>query len=358
MKKKESCDAKTWKISIVILSLLILGSFFMVSCTNEGAIEKGEKYKLSLAHFFPATHPIETELISEWAKAIEEATEGRVVIDSYPGETLGQAASIYDNVINGVADIGVSCFSYTRGRFPVLEAFELPGIVYNTSRAASETAWEGIKELQPQEVSDTKLLMVIATGPGDLFTKKPVNSLDDLRGLEVRATGLSARTLELLGATPVAMAQSEGYESLSKGVVKGNLAPMEVLKTWRHAEVTDYLTRTPFLYNNLFFMTMNIGKWNSLPDDIKDVIETISEKYYREVGISLWDVQNEEALNWAISETEMEVIELSDEEKSKWIEIVEELQQDYIKNLDGIGIDGQEVIDKVKELAKNYNDIY
>ncbi len=50
----------------------------------------------------------------------------------------------------------------------------------------------------------------------------------------------------------------------AKGVVKGNLSPVEVLKGWKHGEVTDYLTRTPFLYNTLFFVTMNLDKWNSM----------------------------------------------------------------------------------------------
>jgi TRAP-type C4-dicarboxylate transport system substrate-binding protein len=104
--------------------------------------------------------------------------------------------------------------------------------------------------------------MVFTTGPGDLYTKVPVRTLNDLKGLELRATGLSAKTLEALGATPVAMAQSEAYESLAKGVVKGNLGPVEVLQGWKQAEVTKYLTLTPFLYNTLFFITMNQNQWN------------------------------------------------------------------------------------------------
>ena len=150
-----------------------------------------------------------------------------------------KANDIYQGVLDGVADIGLSCFSYTRGRFPVLEVFELPGIIYSSAEAASKTAWEGIKRIQPKEVQNTKLMMVLATGSGDIFAKVPVRNLDDLQALEIRATGLSAKTLDLLGAMPIAMAQSEAYEALSKGMVKGNLAPVEVLKGWKHAEVTS-----------------------------------------------------------------------------------------------------------------------
>ena len=127
-----------------------------------------------------------------------------------------------------------------------MEAFELPGILYKNSKVASKVANEGIEKLNPEEIQDTKLMMVLATGSGDLFTKIPIRNLKDLEGLEIRATGLSAKTVRALGAIPVAMPQSEAYEALAKGVVKGNLSPIEVLQGWRHAEATDYLTITPF----------------------------------------------------------------------------------------------------------------
>ena len=205
--------------------------------------------RLNLAHFFPAAHPVEKQLVQPWIAAVAEATGGQVQITSYPGETLANAAEIYSGVVTGVADIGISCFAYTRGRFPMLEAFELPGITYLSAKVAGKVAWEGINLLDPEEVKDTRLLMVFSTGPGALFSKTPVRSLEDLRGMTIRATGLSAKTLETLGASPVAMAQPEAYEALARGIVQGNLAPLEVLEGWRHAEVTDYVTLTPFLYN-------------------------------------------------------------------------------------------------------------
>ena len=169
------------------------------------------------------------------------ATGCRIKITSYPGETLLKGPEIYEGVVSGIADIGLSAFFYTRGRFPVLEAFELPGIVYQSSYDASKVAWAGIKELNPQEVQDTHLMFVLATGPGDLFTTRPVEKLADLKGMKIRAAGLSADTLALLGATPEAMPQPDAYEALARGLVDGNLAPLEVLQGWRHAEVTEIM---------------------------------------------------------------------------------------------------------------------
>ncbi|NLY89737.1 MAG: TRAP transporter substrate-binding protein, partial [Firmicutes bacterium] len=261
-------------------------------------------------------------------------------------------------VVNGVADIGISCFAYTRGRFPVLEVFELPGITYLSARAAGKAAWEGINLLDPEEIKDTRLLMVFSTGPGALFSKPPVRSLEDLRGMTVRATGLTARTLEILGASPVVMAQPEAYEALARGIDQGNLAPLEVLEGWRHAEVTSYVTLTPFLYNTLFFMTMSHRAWARLSPELQEIFSTVTEKYLEEVAFGLWDRQNESALKWAVEKTGMQVIELPPEETERWIRMVQPVQDDFLEKMAKMGIDGETVLRTVKELADRYNQAY
>ena len=313
---------------------------------------------LRLAHFFPATHPAETELVQGWAEALAEASDGRISVVSYPGQTLLAAPEIYDGVVTGIADIGLSAFAYTRGRFPLLEVFELPGVTYKNSKVASQVAWDAIKALNPAETQDTKLLMVLATGPGDLFTKSPVRTLEDLRGMEIRATGLSAKTLAALGAIPVAMPQSEAYEALSRGLVKGNLSPLEVLQGWRHAEVTDYLTMTPFLYNTLFFVTMNQRAWDRLPEDLQTVVTEVSEKFFHDVAKGLWDAQNETALTYAVETTGQQVIHLTDEETARWTELVLPIQAGFLQDMAGRGLSGQEALDLVIELSEKYNAQY
>jgi len=357
MKKRTDSRKSGAKMPVMLFLMVLALSMIITGCSSSPSGEQGQKQtvELKLAHFFPATHPAETDLVQPWSKAIEEATDGQVKITSYPGSTLLKPEATYDGVVNGIADIGLSCYAYTRGRFPVLEVFELPGITYENSKVASKVAWEGIKQLNPAEIQDTKLMMILTTGPGDLFTKQPVKSLADLKGMPIRATGLSANTLEVLGATPVAMAQSEAYEAISKGVVRGNLGPQEVLKGWKNAEVTDYVTITPFLYNTVFFITMNMDQWNSLSPEVQQAIEEVNEKYFEEVAMGLWDMQNEEALQWAIDETGIEVITLSDEEANRWIELVQPIQEQFVTKLNEKGLNGQETLDLVKELADQYN---
>ncbi len=355
-----------FKLIIVLSIIVVLAAALAAGCSQSEAVaepspnQDGARVSmdLSLAHFFPATHPAETVLVQEWAALINEVTDGQITITSYPGQTLLAAPEIYDGVQNGIADLGLSCFSYTRGRFPLLEAFELPGIVYNNSKVASKVAWEGIMELDPDEVKDTKLMMVLATGPGDLFTKVPVRTLEDLQGLEIRATGLSAKTLEAMGATPVAMPQSEAYESLSRGVVVGNLSPIEVLQGWRHAEVTEYLTMTPFLYNNLFFVNMNLDVWHEIPVHLQEVMTAATEQFFEEVAIGLWDMQNESALEFAVNQTNQEIINLSEAETMRWMELVQPIQEEYLAEMSALGLDGKATLELVQKHASQYNEIY
>ncbi len=340
-----------------LLLILILGA--AMGCSNtESDSGTPPVIELRLAHFFPSTHPAEMDLIQPWIEAIEEATEGQVKIISYPNQTLLNADSIYAGVVDGNTDLGLSCFSYTRGRFPVLEVFELPGITYKNSKVASKVAWEGIKELNPPEIQDTKLMMVLTTGPGDLYTKTPVRNLQDLKGMEIRATGLSATTLQALGAVPAAMPQSDAYEALTKGVVKGNLGPVEVLKGWKQAEVTSYITQTPFLYNTLFFITMNLDKWNSLDPSLQETIEAVNEEYFEKVAMALWDKQNEDAMQYAIGEQGLKIITLSPEESSRWISLVQPIQDDFVARMNDNGHPGLEILETVKRLADQYNAEY
>ncbi|MDO9536367.1 MAG: TRAP transporter substrate-binding protein DctP [Bacillota bacterium] len=245
-----------------------------------------------------------------------------------------------------------------RGRFPLLESFELPGVIYNNSKVASKVAWEGIQLLNPREVQDSKLMMVFATGPCHLFTIRPVRNLFDLKGMEIRGTGLNARILKSLGAVPISMPQSDTYEALLSGVVKGNLSPPEVLKEWNQGELVEYLTYTPFLYNTLFFFNINLDIWNSFSPELQEIIMEVNEKIFEEVVMDLWDKQNEIALQWAIEKNEIEIISLSDEELNKWIEQVKPIQEDFIQEMKSKNLPGQEALQVINELSNKYNQQY
>ena len=130
------------------------------------------------------------------------------------------------------------------------------------------------------------------------------------------------------------------------------------MQGWKQAEVTKYLTFSPFLYNNLFYITMNQNKWSSLDPKDQKAIEAVNEKFFEEVAMGLWDKQNESALKYAVDEKGMEVITLSQEEQDQWISLIEPIQDDYVAQMNEKGQQGQEILAKVKNLADQYNKEY
>jgi hypothetical protein len=119
-----------------------------------------------------------------------------------------------------------------------------------------------------------------------------------------------------------------------------------------------FITETPFLYNTLFFVTMNLDKWNSLDPETQRAIETVNAKFFEEVAIGLWDKQNEAALKWATEQNGMQVIDLTPAETELWINRVKPIQDEFVNNLNQQGLNGQEALDTVKQLADKYNQLY
>ncbi len=316
-------------------------------------------YELSLAHLWPATHAFEVDVVQPMAQEISDATNGKVVITSFPGGTLLKGPEIYQGVVDGVADMGTSVYAYNAGRFPVVEAFLLPGISWTTAKSSGAALTEGLETLAPAEIDDAKLLMSFATGPGELLMKVPIRKLEDLNGVELGATaGPRGDGLKLLGATPVVLPMPEVYEAQSRGVIKGVVGPYEAMTGFKLADVTDYITDTPFLYVNYFFVTMNKDSWDELPAPYQEAIATVSKKYYDEVVLGLFDRLNQEALDAALAAKDIEMITLDEAEQTRWKDKMAPIFTDYQKVLDDKGLDGAAIIQTVRDLSDKYNAMY
>jgi TRAP-type C4-dicarboxylate transport system substrate-binding protein len=331
------------------ISIFFWGVVLGITLTATSALSAGTKpTKLTFSIFFPPTHG-QTKAAMAWAKEIEKRTDNKVQISVFPGGTLTKAPQCYSGTVKGISDLGFSLFAYTRGRFPVMAAVDLP-MGYADGKVASRVAQEFAIAFKPKELSDVKVLYLHAHGPGLLHTKKPVKKLEDLKGMKIRATGLSAKIVKALGGVPVAMPQGGTYEALKKGVVEGTFGPMEVLKGWKQAEVIKYTTECYSIgYTTTFFVVMNLDKWNSLPADIKKIFDEVSDKY-TDVHGNVWDSTDQEGRKYTLS-LGNEIISLSDEESARWRKAVEPVINDYITNTP----DGDKYVKKIRELMKTYS---
>lgn len=322
------------------LRLFVLSLCAIVIATTAlfPAVGTAKSIHLTYSIFFPPTHGQCLAGIA-WAKEIEQLTDGKVKITVFPGGTLTKANQCYDGVTKGISDIGMSCFAYTRGRFPVMEALDLP-LGYPNGLAATRVANTFYETFKPVELNDVKVLYLHAHGPGLLHTQKPVNTLVELQNMKIRSTGLSAKVVEALGAVPVAMPQGDTYESLQKGVVEGTFGPIEVLKGWRQAEVVKYTTDCNSVgYTTAMFVVMNRAKWDSLGPEIQSVFEATSRRWI-DVHGQRWDQGDKEGREYAAS-LGNEILPLSGEETIRWKEKVRPIIDSYITGASAKGLDGK-----------------
>ena len=307
------------------------------SASGEAPAGKVETVNLTYSIFFPPTH-VQCIAATNWAAEIGKRSNGRVKITVFPAGSLTKADQRYEGVLTGVSDLGMSCFAYTRGRFPLLEGLDLP-LGYPNGTAATRIANEMVMKYQPEELKGVHVLYVHAHGPGILASRKPVKSMDDLKGLKIRATGLSAKIVESLGGTPVAMSQPETYEALAKGVVEATLCPVETLKGWKQGEVVQYVIDSSAIgYTTAMFVVMNQAKWTALPSDLQKVFTDVSAEWIAKHGAA-WD-EADQAGRAFVTELKKESISLPPAEQQRWKTAVKPILDSYVasakaKNLPG-----------------------
>lgn len=319
--------------------LTICFSLFVISSPTVFA----ETIKLTYSNFFPPTHT-QSKLAESWCKEVEKRTDGKVKVEYYAGQTLTKAKQCYDGVVEGLSDIGFSVLAYTRGRFPVISAVDLP-LGYTSGVAATKVANAVYNKFKPKELMDTEVMYLHAHGPGLIHTKgKAVKNIEDMKGLKFRGHGTSAAVVKALGGTPVPKPMPETYQMLQKGVVDGAVYPMEANKGWKLGEVTDYLTQNfSSAYTTSFFVVMNKDKWNSLPEDIQKIIREINTEWTAKHG-DAWVESDKVGLKYFLDQGN-EVIELDAAESDRWKAAVAPIIDGYVAQLNEKGFNGKEIVD-------------
>lgn len=336
----------------IAMKVFVTATALFVSLTSVMfTVAEARQQTLNYSIFFPPTHG-QALAAEAWAKEIEKRTEGEIKFNLFPGGTLTNANQCYDGVVQGISDLGMSCFAYTPGRFPLMEALDLP-MGYPDGMTATRVANEFFKIMKPVELQDVKVLLIHAHGPGLLHTKKPVRNLDEIRGLRIRSTGLSEKVARALGAVPVGMPQPDTYEALQKGVVDGTFAPIETLKGWKQAEVINVTTEcTAIGYTTAMFVVMNLRKWNSLSPEVQRIFEEVSAEWIDRHG-AVWDREDEAGRAFTL-ELGNEIIPLPEEENERWRKAVQPVLDDYVSASEAKGLPGGKALETLQKIIDSH----
>ncbi|MBF0204207.1 MAG: TRAP transporter substrate-binding protein [Desulfamplus sp.] len=334
---------------LIVVLLLAMVPTFVGGFTSTA--ESADPVKLTYANFFPPFH-VQSKLAESWCQEVEKRTNGALKIDYYPGGTLAKAPQIYDGVASGVADIGMTVLAYSRGRFPVLGAVDLP-MGYPNGVVATKVANAVLEQFKPDEIKDTQVMFLHAHGPGYIHTiKKPVKTLADMKGLKIRSTGMSTHLVSALGGTPVGQSMSETYTSLQKGVVDGSAHPLESNKGWKLAEVLDYcVAENSVAYTTAMIVTMNKAKWAALSPEIQKTITEINAEWLLKHG-QAWDEIDVEGKTVFI-EKGNQIITLDPKESEKWEAAVKPAIASYAQELNAKGLKGTEIVDFITKTIES-----
>lgn len=324
----------------------VLAVFMLVLLT---AIPSQAEVTLSYASFPPAkTFP--GVQLEHWKEEVEKLTNGEVKVNAYHGGTLLGAKNLYDGVVSGVADIGAFPLGYHLGRFPLIEMFGTH-VGWPSAEAASSVLAALFEKYDFESLKDVKVLTVFTITPAHIMSMKAIRDLDDLSGQELRGSGTIVRALELLGAKPIGMPMSEVPDALKRGVIKGLVTSVEVLKDFNFAEYCPYVTMS-YMPVAPWVVFMNKKKWESLPADVQKIIDGLFRDH------AIWtgkynDRHENEALEWSKEKHKLEIINLTKDQLAKWHNLLDPLKDPYMDITEG-GVKGSEFWAQMLKFKSEY----
>ncbi len=294
-----------------------------------------------------------------WMAKVEKESGGRIKFEAYPAMQLGGTpVQLYDQVKDGVVDVVWTLPGNTAGRFPRVEVFELPFMMTN-AEATSRAYWEYVQTQAPDEFKDVQVIALHVHGPGVIHTvDKPIKTVDDVKGLKLRApTRLTTKLLTSLGATPVGMPVPAVPDALSKGVIDGAVIPYQVAPSIKIDELTKFTAETdrsqPALYTALFVLPMNKAKYDSLPADLKAVIDKNSG---RELSAFLGKTQADDDIpgKQKIVAAKNTISVIPPTELEKWIKASSNVDDEWVAEVSKKGLDGTALLTDARALINKY----
>lgn len=315
---------------------------------------EGKTYELKV-NWENASDNFMTQNWDEWCAKITEASGGRLTFTPYYSCTLLDSNAEMQQLMAGIADIADAKRLANDG-FNISEKWKLltAGIPAEGQVSLSYEFCEKFPQVL-EEFSGVKVLAQSYTGGGGyqlLTTNKEVHSPDEMAGLTIWCEPDWNQFVEACGGTPVNTPWSEVYSSLQKNMYDGLMIAAETLKSCNFAEVCKYVTYIDFWYLSGPGYYMNLNTYNSLPDDLKALIDdealrTELETANYEDGIAL----ETESIEWAEENYGTTIIYPTEEAKQGFLDKLTESKQSLANDLDSLGLPGTDMVATIAQYA-------
>jgi TRAP-type C4-dicarboxylate transport system substrate-binding protein len=318
------------------------------------AVPAQAQTNLTFSTWVPPTHHL-SAWQRNWAADIEKATGGRLKFTELPKAPAAPPGT-FDAVRDGLVDLSYVTASYTPARHALPAIAELPGAgstaVVN-SVAYSRIHWKHFHKVG--EYRGVKLIAVWTHGPGQMFnTKRPINSLADLKGMKIRTGGgIAEKFGNLLGASAFVKPAPESYELLASGVADGVFFPLESIISFKLDKVLKHATIFPGgFYSSSFGFFMNQEKWDKLSKQDQDIIEKHGFEYAARSNGQSWDTADQKGLE-GLKASGVTIANASPAFVKEVMARAKELDDEWIKGANAKGVDGAKVLAEFRaELKK------
>ncbi len=338
-------------------SLKSFAALSVLACATISA--SAQTVTLKVHHFLPAGSAAQTMFIKPWCDKIAADSGDKMKCQIYPSMQLGGTPpQLFDQVKDGVVDVTWVLPGYMAGRFPLSEVFELP-FMMQSPEGTSKALWDFVNT-NPNvaaEFKDVKLLALHVHGDGVFhMTNKPIKTMADLKGLKVRApTRQTNKLLAALGATPVAMPVPAVSEALAKSVIDGALVPYEVVPSVKIQELVKFHSETdpsePAIYTSTFVFAMNKAKYESLPADLKKVIDANSgQALSGQIGKTFLAA---DGIGKKLTEKNTHNV-IPASELQSWKKAGEQITNDWVADVTAKGANGKQLLENARALITKY----
>lgn len=321
---------------------------------DDGSIEE---VTLQVSSPVGEAHPGQVHMRG-WAERVTELTDGAVQFEY----TYGGALLPIDEDILGVGDgrVEMSYGSphYYPTELPLTSVGELPFITRNAEaqmKAAHDLFRENDAVAAEWESLGVKPLIQVLIGSSLLGSDQELTGISDLQGLQIRASGAVAETFDAAGANIISIPFPELYESAQRGLVDavGGLG-------FTGFQSGELYTVAPIIHDPghgeaIAFQTIVINEdiHESLGPDVHAAIDQATEEYYAEVADLV--AADEEAACRTMLEGGAEFIVWEDDAVAEWGPLIgDELQSDWVEDMDARGLPGDEVLSQYIDLVNEY----
>lgn len=324
------------------------------------AAAQAQEVVLKVHHIWPTVAMGHNRVVVPWCDAIAKESNNRMRCQILPAMTGGGTpAQLVDRVKDGVDDLVLTLPGYTPGRFPIMEAFELP-FMTNTAEVASAAAWDYLVKHGGKEFPGTKILATWVHDEGFVSTSnKSISKMEDFRGLKIRAASRqSTKLLARLGATPVGMPIPPVADAMTKGTIDGFMTAWEIIPSFKLHEVSKYHTEIeasrPSMFTAGFVFAMNQAKYDSLPADLKRIIDNHSGAGLSRTIGRYWDEATAVGRK-AAQDRGNQFIKISAAETDRWIQASASLHDEWVSDMDKKGLPGKQMLQDARDLIKKYS---